>query len=308
MQSEDGPNEESKMSIVKDVQEREPEIALKIDKVGVKGVNKKISTRTPEGAFFYDVVLDAYVDLPKTKRGTHMSRDIEAFMEAIEEAKKEESSSLEKVLQDICRKLIQKHSYATRAELIAKTRHQYKENFTPTPTSEEAEVTITVSMNRNSSDRKSVKVTVPGMTVCPCAQEMYRDKEKTQLPHTPSHTQRVNLSIEATAEEKLVRLDWLIDAARQAFSAPTVSLLKREDEYELVKQAYQKPRFIEDLIRHALHNCFHKLVEENYPEDTILKVEAESFESIHSHNAYASRETTLKELSEEEKEFEDKAL
>ncbi|KXB05609.1 hypothetical protein AKJ49_00445 [candidate division MSBL1 archaeon SCGC-AAA382A03] len=287
-----------------DVQEREPEIALKIDKAGVKGVKKKISTQTPEGAFFYDVILDAYVDLPKTQRGTHMSRDIEAFLEAIEEAKKEESSSLEEVLHDICQKLIQKHSYATRAELIAKTRHQYQERFTKITTSEEADVTISVSMSRNDKDKKSVKVKVPGMTVCPCAQEMYSDKEETELDKTPSHTQRAKLIIEAAAENKLVRLDWLIEAARKAFSAPTVSLLKREDEYSLIKQAYQKPRFIEDLIRHALQNCYEKLIEEGYPEDTVIKIEAESFESIHPHNAYASRETTLGELKEE-KEFED---
>lgn len=289
-----------KLGVIKEVQEREPEIALKIDKVGVKGVKKKISTRTPEGSFFYDVTLDAYVDLPKDKRGSHMSRDIEAFMEAIEEAKKKETSSLEKVLLDICEKLIQKHSYATRVELIAKTSHQYEENFTGTSTSEEAEVEITVSMNRHDTNEKSVKVTVPGMTVCPCAQETYQMEQDTHLPHTPSHTQRVRLSIEATAKERLVRLDWLIDAARKAFSAPTVSLLKREDEYELIRHAYENPRFIEDLIRYALHNCYHKLLDESYPGDTILKVEAESLESIHSHNAYASRKTTLNELSEEE--------
>lgn len=284
----------------RDVQEREPEIALKIDKVGVKSVKKKISTQTPEGPFFYDVVLDAYVDLPKTQRGTHMSRDIEAFMEAIEEARKEESSSLEEVLEDICSKLIQKHSYATRAELVAKTWHQYKESIAGHDTSEGADITISVSMKRNSRDKKSVTVEVPGMTVCPCAQETFQDEEKTELCKSPSHTQRVNLSITATTDEKLVRLDWLIDAARRAFSAPTQSLLKREDEYNLIKKAYESPRFIEDLIRHALHNCYHKLKEEEYPETTALKIEAESLESIHPHNAFACRETTLKELSKEE--------
>lgn len=292
------------VSDLDDVQEGEPEISLEIDKVGVKGVKKKISTRTPEGEFFYDVVLDAYVDLPKNKRGTHMSRDIEAFMEAIEEAKKEESSSLEEVLEDICKKLIEKHSYATKAELIARTRHQYEEDFTGTTTSEGADIKISVSMNRNSEDDKSVEVKVPGMTVCPCAQKTYKDQENTKLEKTPSHTQRVNLIIKATTKEKLVRLDWLIDSARKAFSVPVTSLLKREDEYNLIKEAYQKPRFIEDIIRYALHNCYHKLKDEDYPEDTMLKVEAESLESIHPHNAYACRKTTLRELIQEEKNFE----
>lgn len=292
------------MSEPEDVQEKKPEITLEIDKVGVKGVKKKISTRTPEGDFFYDVVLDAYVDLPKTKRGTHMSRDIEAFMEAIEEANKEKSSSLEEVLEDICERLIDKHSYASRVELIARTRHQYKEDFVRSDTSEGADITICVSLNENGGDEKSVEVNVPGLSVCPCAQQTYSDEEGTELSKTPSHTQRVNLSIKATSKEKLVRLEWLIDAARQAFSAPIVSLLKREDEYKLLKHAYERPRFIEDLIRHALHNCYLILANEEYPEDTVLKVEAESLESIHPHNAYASRKTTLKNLIEEEKKIE----
>lgn len=289
-----------------EVQEREPEIALEIDKVGVKGVKRKISTSTPQGDFFYDVVLDAYVDLPKTKRGKHMSRDIEAFMEAIEEANKEKSSSLEEVLEDICKRLIEKHSYATQVDLIAKTRHQYREDFTECTTSEGADVIIEVSMNKNGGDEKSVEVEIPGLTVCPCAQKEYRDAEGTPLKQTPSHTQRVNLSIKATTKEKLVRLEWLIDAARQAFSAPTVSLLKREDEYKLIKHAFERPRFIEDIIREALHNCYLILSTEKYPENTILKVEAESMESIHPHNAYACRKTTLNNLIEEEKKIENK--
>jgi len=287
------------MSDLEEIQESKPEISLKIDRVGVKGVKKKITTKTPEGRFFYDVVLDAYVDLPKDKRGKHMSRDIEAFMESIEEAKKEDSSSLEGVLEHICQKLMKKHSYASKAELIAKTRHHYKEDFTGTTTTEAADAKISVSMSRESENAKSVKITIPGMNVCPCAQNTFSDKEGTPTDKTPSHTQRVNLSLEVTTRDKLVRLDWLVNSARQAFSAPVTSLLKREDEYELVKKAYQKPKFIEDIIRYALQNCFQKLKEENFPNGTKIRVEAESLESIHPHNAYACRETTLEELSKD---------
>ena len=287
------------MSELNEVQESEPEISLKIDRVGVKQVKKKITTTTPEGKFSYDVDLDAYVDLPKDKRGKHMSRDIEAFMESIEEAKKEESSSLEGVLEDICKRLMEKHSYATKAELIAKTRHHYEEDFTGTKTTEAADAEISVSMSRDSENAKSVKINIPGMSVCPCAQDTFSEKEDTPKEKTPSHTQRVNISLEVTTGERLVRLDWLVNSARKAFSAPVTTLLKRDDEYELIKKAYQQPKFIEDIIRNTLNSCFHKLQEENFPEDTKIKVEAESLESIHPHNAYACRETTLEELSRE---------
>lgn len=286
-----------------EAQRDDPEIPMKIDKVGVKGVKRKISTSTSKGNFFYDVVLDAFVDLPKNIRGTHMSRDIEAFAEAIEEAKKEESSSLEKVLKDISDRLMEKHEYATKAELIAKTQHQYKENFTNPPTNEVANVTIAVTKERNGKDKRSVTVEIPGLSVCPCAQQTFREIEDMGY-QTPSHTQRVNLSITIITRKRLVRIGWLIDAARKSFSVPISSLLKREDEFELLDHGYSSPKFIEDLVRHGVYHCFQTLKDEEYPEDTEIKVEAESFESIHPHNAYAKRETTMRDLLKREKYFE----
>ncbi|KXB06004.1 hypothetical protein AKJ52_02695 [candidate division MSBL1 archaeon SCGC-AAA382C18] len=291
------------VSNFKDVQRDEPDIPMEIDKVGVKGVRRKISTITPKGNFFYDVVLDAFVDLPKDMSGTHMSRDVEALAEAIEEANKEKSSSLEEVLNDISNRLMMKHKYATRVELIAKTQHQYEENFTDPPTNEMANVTIAVTKDRNGKDRRSVKVEIPGLSVCPCAQQTYQEAEGVEC-QAPSHTQRVNLSIDLTTRDKLVRIGWLIDAARKSFSAPISSLLKRDDEYKLLKKAYSSPKFIEDLVRHAVYYCGQTLKDKEYPEDTEINVEAESLESIHPHNAYARRETTIGNLLKKERDFE----
>lgn len=285
-----------------DVQKKHPEIGTKIDKVGVKGVRKKISTKTPKDDFFYDVSLDAFVDLPNDMRGTHMSRDIEAFTEAIEEANKEGSSSLEEVLKDISERLLRKHKYANRVELIANTQHQYEEDFIGSPTTEIANVTIRVTNHRNEEDSRTVEVELPGISVCPCAQRTYRDVEGIES-QAPSHTQRVNLSIKVTTQEKLVRIGWLIDAARESFSAPISSLLKRKDEYELIKHAYSRPKFIEDLVRYAVYHCYKTLKDEKYPESTTIEVEAESLESIHPHNAYASRKATVGNLKREEENF-----
>lgn len=299
-----GLKENDPVTSFNDIHDEEPEITLKVDRVGVKGVKKKFVTHTPEGRLQYDVVSDAYVDVPRTKRGTHMSRDIEAFVEVMEKARKERAASLEEILHSACRRLLRKHPYASRAEITAKTRYQYEEDFTNLSSSEGADVTITTLLNRKGKNRKSVAVKVPGMTVCPCAQTTYHEVEGGKLSRSPSHTQRVDLSLEATTEERLVRMERLIDAARRAFSAPTVSLLKRSDEYDLIHRAFERPRFIEDLVRHALHNLYHVLLDDGYPEDTSLYVEAESYESIHPHNAYARRRTTLGELIEEGKEFE----
>jgi len=115
----------------------------------------------------------------------------------------------------------------------------------------------------------------------------------------------VELSIKVKTTDRLVRLDWLVKAARNAFSAPVSSLLKREDEYKLVKEAYKKPRFIEDIIRFAINNVYSKLKEENFSKNTEIEVKAESLESIHPHNAFACRKTTLKNLEKNEKNLKD---
>ena len=289
------------MSGFKDVQEEEPELPLKIDRVGIRGVKRKISIYTPKGQLQFDVVLDAYVDLPVTKRGIHMSRNIEAFVEAIEEARKEKFATLEEILLKACRGLLGKHAHATRAELSAKTCYYFEEDFTGTLVPQPAEVTLSTVVDRNGDDRKSVTVCIQGLTVCPSAQKTYHEIEKIPLPLAPSHTQRVRLQVGATTGGKFVRIEHLIDAARRAFSAPTVDLLKKPDEHELIRYAFERPRFIEDLVRHTLHNLYCTLLDDKYPSDSVLHVEAESYESIHPYNTFASRTVTLGELQKERK-------
>ena len=56
----------------------------------------------------------------------------------------------------------------------------------------------------------------------------------------------------------------------------------------MTERAYENPVFVEDLVR----NVALKL--NAHPDMTWYKVEAENFESIHNHNAYASHREGLK--------------
>lgn len=292
------------MSEYEEIQEEEPEIALKVDEIGIKDVKRKILIDSPSGKTHFDTVLDLYVDLPKSQRGVHMSRNFEVFQESIEEAKDEESASLEDLLSRICQNLLEKHEYATQAKIIAKTDYYFKEDFEGKETRQAADVVMKMKVSDSGEDERMTAVTIPGMTVCPSAQKTYHDAEGTPLTQSPSHTQRANLTLRVKTEGKFVRLESLISAARKAFSAPSVSLLKRSEEHELIKRAFERPRFIEDLERHALHNLYHSLMEKGFSKNTELTVEAESYESIHPHNIYARRSITLGELEEERKEEE----
>ena len=66
-----------------------------------------------------------------------------------------------------------------------------------------------------------------------------------------------------------------------AASAPVYAVLKRPDEKFVTEQAFDNPKFVEDIIR-DLAGALDK-------EDRITwyEVQSENFESIHNHNAYA---------------------
>ncbi len=67
-------------------------------------------------------------------------------------------------------------------------------------------------------------------------------------------------------------------------SAPLHTLLKREDEKYVTEMAYERPRFVEDVIR--------ELAVRLNDEDRILWYSARvsSYESIHNHDAFAEIE------------------
>ena len=64
-------------------------------------------------------------------------------------------------------------------------------------------------------------------------------------------------------------------------SGELYSLLKRPDEKHVTEHAYDHPVFVEDLVRNVAVRA------RQHPQIRWFRVEAENFESIHNHNAYA---------------------
>ena len=83
----------------------------------------------------------------------------------------------------------------------------------------------------------------------------------------------------------MVWIEDIINVVETSGSSELYALLKREDEKFVTERAYENPVFVEDLVR----NIVIKLKKFN---DVIwYSVEAENFESIHNHNAYACIES-----------------
>jgi len=141
------------------------------------------------------------------------------------------------------------------------------------------------------------------MTACPCAMEMVRADLEAREPSvklpkgfpTITHNQRNRTSVILDVPEGAgVEADDLIEIVESSLSAPTYALLKRPEEGRLVEAAHRKPRFVEDVVREVLAQILKRY--KALPDAARVSVKSESEESIHKHNAFAERTTTLGEL------------
>ena len=122
-------------------------------------------------------------------------------------------------------------------------------------------------------------VEVPVTTLCPCSKE---------ISSYGAHNQRGYVEVEFTHKLSVeqepnieVSLEEIIEEVESVASAPLYPILKRVDERFVTMQAYDEPRFVEDLVRNVA-----VFLREDERMDT-WKVRVTNHESIHQHNAYA---------------------
>ncbi len=97
-----------------DVQEQIPEIKLHLTRVGVTNVKKFIKFHDN---FALSAVFNCFVDLPAIKKGIHMSRNLEAINEIIEQATKKPIYRVEDLCRDIVLEILKRHEYASKSEV-----------------------------------------------------------------------------------------------------------------------------------------------------------------------------------------------
>lgn len=289
------------MCCLPDVQNRRPAVEICLSKVCISGFYKRICLNVDGSDICLDAKMSACVNLPRNQRGIHVSRNVEAIIEAIGETKFAGFKKLEEALHNLTRTLLNKHTYASMAETSLRTLyiHRYSSfmGMDEVPTI----LMIRDKLWRDGREELTIGVMVKGMTVCPCAQEVYAYMEKlqSQLPHVPSHSQRTLASVNITLNrlDNGIDLARLIDAVINSFSAPVLNYLKREGEYRLVQRAFENPRFAEDVARSLVFNVYEVFTNELRDEDRIA-VKVVSFESIHPYNLYAYSSYSIKELRE----------
>ncbi len=285
-----------------DVQAHRAPRPFRLTRVGVTGVVKPLRVARHGRANHLVGTFDVFVDLPAEQRGTHMSRNIEVVNRVIDEHVRKETASLEDLASGIVHALLERHEYAAEAEAHVSADY-FRERRTPqnqAPTLERYQLVASATATREGAERRTIGVEVIGMSACPCAMEGSRailasKGHAVEGFPTITHNQRnvATLIVETPAGHS-VEADELIDIAEASLSAPTYELLKRGDETALVMHAHENPRFVEDVVREMLHAVTTRYA--RLPGDTLVVARSEAEESIHKHNAFAERTTTLDEL------------
>ena len=238
---------------------------LRIDKVGVRGFRFPIQIRDKAHVLQNTIAtIGMYVDLPKEFKGTHMSRFIEVLNAHGSVVHVE---NIEQILREMQKKLKAETAHlemefpfflSKKAPVSGKEGlMDYTARFDATACGPDWDILLTVV----------VGVT----TLCPCSKA---------ISEYGAHNQRGNVTVQLRSN-KIVWIEDVIALVEASASSELYSLLKRQDEKAVTERAYENPVFVEDLVRNvALKLNEHKDV-------TWYKVEAENYESIHNHNAYA---------------------
>ncbi len=294
------------MALKCDVQYRKGDTWSKLTKVGVTGVRKPVVVkRNGAGSALNGALncsIDIFVDLPAEQKGSHLSRNVEVLSDIVEESIKVPVTGLENMASGMCKKLLVHHEYARTANVDIRAEY-FRESITPNGrgTLEMYRLLASGSAVRGGGIRKTIGVEVIGMTACPCAQQTVSEMLScAEAVPVMSHNQRNVCTAMFSMDDSVdVEADEIIDLVQGAFSSPTYELLKRDDEGQVVINAHNNPRFVEDVVRKVLESIVEKY--DKLPDDVEITVKSESEESIHKHNAFAERTTTLGELREEYK-------
>jgi len=250
--------------VIPDVQSSHDARRLPIQKVGIKGVRYPILVATPAGDQPSVAEFTMTVALPAEQKGTHMSRFI-ALLEAHRDGWSAEA--LPGVLATMLDKL------EADAGAIELTFPYFVRKSAPVSgVSSLLDYVVTLSATRDAAGTAvRVKIVVPVTSLCPCSKE---------ISEYGAHNQRSHVTIDVELAQPFA-IDAIIRVAEDSASAELYGLLKRVDEKHVTENAYNNPKFVEDLIRDVVASLQVDVRVAGF------SVEVENFESIHNHSAYA---------------------
>jgi len=251
--------------VIADVQNYADSRRIAIDKVGIKAIRHPVKVLDKTGGAQHTIATFAmYVYLPHHFKGTHMSR----FVEILNGYEREISvESFEHMLRQMVVKLEAESGH------VEMSFPYFINKMAPVSGVEsllDYDVTF-IGEIRDGKYLQTMKVLVPCTSLCPCSKK---------ISDYGAHNQRSHVTL-TVRTNSFVWIEDLVRVAEENASSQLYGLLKRPDEKLVTERAYENPKFVEDLVRDvaAALNADARI-------DSYI-VEAENFESIHNHSAYA---------------------
>jgi GTP cyclohydrolase I len=250
-----------------DVQNMEDTRKIEIDKVGVKNVKYPIIVMDKVNGFQHTVAtIDMYVNLPHNYKGTHMSRFVEILHDNKNMINMRNFPGILKEMKD--------RLNAESAHMVVRFPYFIKKEAPVSKTQGFLEYNCGFSGFMDSQNRMKkfiVSISVPINTLCPCSKE---------ISEYGAHNQRGEARLDVSFK-KFFWIEDMINVIESCASTDVYSILKREDEKYITERAFENPKFAEDVVRDIAEML------SNDTNITWFAIEAENFESIHNHSAYA---------------------
>ena len=244
---------------------------IPIQKVGVRDVTYPLLVDNGSEAMPTVAEWELTVALPAEEKGTHMSR----FLELLEKHRTAPMS-----MQGFCQMTAEMLGLlnATEGDVSASFPYFINKKAPVSGVSSLLDYQVSWSANAvatvdgDADVQFELTILVPVTSLCPCSKA---------ISQYGAHNQRSHVTVSVVGHPDVLDMNALIQAIEAQASCELWGLLKRTDEKYVTEQAYENPKFVEDLVRDVAVavSAFDGI--EGY------RIEAENFESIHNHSAYA---------------------
>lgn len=251
-------------TMLPDVQSSHDGRNIPINRVGIRGVRTPLVIDGRDGPLHTVAEIEMTVALPADQKGTHMSR----FVAMVEEHREAfTAETMRALMLDMLDRLnaVDGTIKVTFPYFIRKTAPVSKLESTMS-----YEAAWVADCSEGVITVRQILVT-PVTSLCPCSKEISRYGAHNQRSHV---TTSLLLNAPMTLEEQAA-------ISEAAGSCQLWARLKRADEKYVTEYAYDNPKFVEDLVRDMA-----KSLDDDARVDA-FRIEAENFESIHNHSAYA---------------------
>jgi GTP cyclohydrolase I len=262
--------------LLPDVQSSADTRNLAIQRVGVKRITVPVRVAGAQGVQASVATVEMMVGLPPSQKGTHMSR----FLEMLDAHLGPQGAPLSAAaLRDLMAAMLLRLEADT-GWIELRFPYFVRKQAPVSGVASLMDYRVTLSAERRSGTAATAivqTIVAPVTALCPCSKEVSEFGAHNQRAHL---TLTVRVDPDAAADATL-DLDAQIRIAEDAASSELWAVLKRVDEKFVTEHAYLNPRFVEDMVRDLALRL------ERDPRALSYRVEAENFESIHNHSAYA---------------------